>query len=90
MNKSELVAAMAEKAGISKKSAELALGAFTDMVIETVANGGSVQLIGFGTFEAAERSARQGRNPQTGETINIPATKMPKFRAGTAFKNAVK
>lgn len=89
MNKAELVAAMAEAAGISKKAAEQALGAFTSAVTETVANGGKVQLVGFGTFERGTRSAREGRNPQTGEAIKIPATNVPKFKAGKAFKDAV-
>lgn len=89
MNKAELVAAMAERAGVSKKAAEQCVNAFTGIVKEEVAQGGSVQLIGFGTFEKGERAARQGRNPQTGESINIPAQSVPKFKAGKAFKDAV-
>lgn len=90
MNKSELVAAMAEAAGISKKAAEAALNAFTGTVVSEVGKGNKVQLVGFGTFERGTRSAREGRNPQTGETISIPATNVPKFKAGKAFKDAVK
>lgn len=90
MNKSELVAAMAEQAGISKRDAEAALKAFADEVVNEVARGGKVQLIGFGTFEQGQRSARQGRNPQTGETISIPAANVPRFKAGRAFKDAVR
>lgn len=89
MNKAELVAVMAESAGISKKAAEQALNAFTGAVTNEVAGGGKVQLIGFGTFELGTRSARQGRNPQTGKTISIPATNVPKFKPGKAFKDAV-
>lgn len=89
MNKAELVAAVAEKAGISKKDAEASVNAFMSTVKDEVAGGGSVQLIGFGTFEKGERSARTGRNPQTGETISIPAQSVPKFKAGKAFKDAV-
>lgn len=90
MNKSELVTAIAEEAGISKKAAEAAVNAFTSTVIRTVADGGKVQLIGFGTFEMNQRSARQGRNPQTGGIVEIPATNVPKFKAGRVFKDAVK
>lgn len=90
MNKSELVTAIAEEAGISKKAAEVAVNAFTSTVIRTVADGGKVQLIGFGTFEMNQRSARQGRNPQTGGIVEIPATNVPKFKAGRVFKDAVK
>lgn len=89
MNKSELVAAMAEQAEISKKSAEAALNAFMDTVKGELENGGKVQLVGFGTFEVGERAAREGRNPQTGEAISIPAAKVPKFKAGKALKEAV-
>lgn len=90
MNKSELVTAIAEEAGISKKAAEAVVNAFTSTVIRTVADGGKVQLIGFGTFEMNQRSARQGRNPQTGGIVEIPATNVPKFKAGRVFKDAVK
>lgn len=90
MNKTELIAAMAEKAEISKKDAEKALAAFTNIVADTLVDGDKVQLVGFGTFEVAERAARTGRNPQTGESIEIGASKSPKFKAGKAFKDAVK
>ena len=90
MNKTELVAAMAEQAGLSKKDAEAALKAFTDVVAAELKKDGKVQLVGFGTFEVAKREAREGRNPQTGETVQIAATKAPKFKAGKAFKDAVK
>lgn len=90
MNKTELIAAMAEKAEISKKDAEKALTAFTNVVADTLVDGDKVQLVGFGTFEVVERAARTGRNPQTGETIEITASKSPKFKAGKALKDAVK
>ena len=89
MNKTELVAAIAEKAELSKKDAEKALAAFTDIVADTLKNGDKIQLVGFGTFEVAERAARTGRNPQTKETIEIPASKSPKFKAGKALKDIV-
>lgn len=89
MNKTELVAVMAEKAGISKKDAEAALKAFTDTVAEELTKGGKVQLVGFGNFEVSERGARTGRNPRTKETITIPASKSPKFKAGKALKDQV-
>ena len=89
MNKSDLVAAMAEKAEISKKDAEKALAAFTDVVADCPKNGDKIQLVGFGTFEVSERAARTGRNPRTGGTIDIPAAKTPKFKAGKALKDAV-
>ena len=84
MNKTELVAAMAEKTELSKKDAEKALKAFTDVVAEELKKGEMVQLVGFGTFEVAEREAREGRNPRTGETMTIAASKSPKFKAGKA------
>ena len=87
MNKTELVAAIAEKAGLSKKDAEGAVKAFTDTVAEQLKAGEKIQLVGFGTFEVAERAARTGKNPQTGEAINIPASKAPKFKAGKALKD---
>jgi DNA-binding protein HU-beta len=90
MNKTELINAMAEKAELSKKDAEKALNAFIDTVTEELADGGKVQLIGFGTFETSERAARVGRNPQTGEEMEIPASIVPKFKAGKALKEAVK
>ena len=87
MNKTELIAAVAEKAEISKKDAEKALKAFTDTVAQELKNGEKVQLVGFGTFEVSPREAREGRNPRTGETMKIAATKMPKFKAGKALKD---
>ena len=89
MNKAELVAAVAEKAEISKKDAEAAVKAFTDVVAEELKKGEKIQLVGFGTFEVSERAARTGRNPRTGETVEIAASATPKFKAGKALKNAV-
>ena len=89
MNKTELVAAMAEQAGLSKKDAEKALAAFTASVTDELKNGGKVQLVGFGTFEVVERKAREGRNPQSGKTMKIAASKAPKFKAGKALKDAM-
>ena len=89
MNKTELVAAMAEQAQISKKDAEAALKAFTDVVANELKASGKVQLVGFGTFEVSERAAREGRNPQTGETMTIAASKAPKFKAGQALKDLI-
>ena len=89
MNKAELVAAMAEQAGLSKKDVEAALKAFTDVVSDELKNGGKVQLVGFGTFEVSERAAREGRNPQSGEVMKIAASKAPKFKAGKALKDLV-
>ena len=89
MNKTELVAAVAEQADISKKDAEKALKAFVDVVTEEMKKGGKIQLVGFGTFEVSERAAREGRNPQTGKTMKIEACKAPKFKAGKALKDAV-
>lgn len=90
MNKTELVTAIAEDTGLTKKQAEAAVAAFTSNVVKEVAAGNDVQLIGFGTFTTTERTSRQGRNPQTGETLQIPAATIPKFKAGKAFKDAVK
>ena len=89
MNKTELVAAMAEQTGLSKKDAEAALKAFTDVVAEELKKGEKVQLVGFGTFEVSERPEREGRNPQTGETMKIAASKSPKFKAGKALKDMI-
>ena len=89
MNKTELVAAMADAAGLSKKDAEKALKAFTDVVAEELKKDGKVQLVGFGTFEVSKRAAREGRNPQTGKTMSIPASKAPKFKAGKALKGSI-
>ncbi len=90
MNKTELVAFMAEEAGITKKDAEKALNAFIGGVQNAVKAGDKVSLIGFGTFESRERAAREGKNPQTGEKIKIAACKVPAFKAGKAFKDLVK
>ena len=87
MNKTELVAAMAEQTNLSKKDAEAALKAFVDVVSEELKKGEKVQLVGFGTFEVSERATREGRNPQTGETMEIKASKTPKFKAGKALKD---
>ncbi|MDO4614191.1 MAG: HU family DNA-binding protein [Lachnospiraceae bacterium] len=89
MNKVELAAAIAEQTGLSRKDAEAAVKAFSDVVTEELKNGGKVQLVGFGTFEVSERAAREGRNPATGETMTIAASKAPKFKAGKALKDAV-
>ena len=89
MNKTELVAAIAEKTELSKKDAEKALKAFTDVVAEELKKGEKIQLVGFGTFEVAERPAREGRNPKTGEAMTIAASKTPKFKAGKALKDEV-
>ncbi|MCR5407156.1 MAG: HU family DNA-binding protein [Lachnospiraceae bacterium] len=89
MNKSELVDAMAKKSGLSKKDTEAALGAFTETVANALKKGDKVQLIGFGTFEVTKRAAREGKNPQTGAKIKIPASKAPKFKAGKALKDTV-
>ena len=90
MNKTELVAAMAENSGLSKKDAEKALNAFIESVENAVKSGDKVSLIRFGTFEARERAARTGKNPRTGEAIKIEACKIPAFKAGKAFKDIVK
>lgn len=89
MNKTEFIAAVAEKAEISKKDSEKALKAFVDVVAEQLKAGDKVQLVGFGTFEVSERAAREGRNPQTGKTMKIAACKAPKFKAGKALKDAL-
>lgn len=89
MNKTELVAAVAEKSGLSKKDAEAAVKAFTDVVSDELVKGEKIQLVGFGTFEVSERGAREGRNPKTGETMKIEASKTPKFKAGKALKDMV-
>ena len=89
MNKTELIAAVADNAELSKKDAEKALKAFVDVVTSELKKGEKVQLVGFGTFEVSERAAREGRNPQTGETMKIAASKAPKFKAGKALKDMV-
>ena len=89
MNKTELVASVAEKAGLTKKDAEKAVGAIFESIQQALVEGDKVQMIGFGTFEVKERPARAGRNPRTNETIQIPASKNPAFKAGKALKDAV-
>ena len=89
MNKTELIAAVAEQAEISKKDSEKALKAFIDVVTEQLKKGDKVQLVGFGTFEVSERAAREGRSRQTGKTMKIAACKAPKFKAGKALKDAI-
>ena len=90
MKKTELIAAVAEKANISKKDAEKAVAATFDVIVDAVAAGDKIQLVGFGTFEVRVRPERTGRNPRTKETIKIAASKVPAFKAGAALKNAVK
>ncbi len=90
MNKTELIAIIAEKADITKKDAEKALAAFVDTVADTLKKGDKIQLVGFGTFETRERAARTGINPQTGKKIEIAASKNPVFKAGKALKDAIK
>ena len=89
MNKAELIAAVADRADMSRKDAEAVLKAFTDVVAEELKKGEKVQLVGFGTFEVSERAARTGRNPHTGEEMTIAASKAPKFKAGKALKDSV-
>ncbi len=89
MNKTELVAAIADKAELSRKDAEKALKAFTDVVAEELKKGEKIQLVGFGTFEVSERAARTGRNPQNGKEMTIPASKAPKFKAGKELKDMI-
>ena len=90
MNKTELVAAVAEKAGLSKKDADKAVAAVVDAIIASLKAGDKVQLVGFGTFEVKARAAREGINPLTKQKIKIAASKNPVFKAGKAFKDAVK
>lgn len=90
MSKRDFVEAVAENAGLTKKDADAAVKAVTQVIIEQVAAGDKISLVGFGTFESGTRAARQGRNPQTGEPMDIPETKVPKFKPGKAFKDAVK
>lgn len=90
MNKTELVAAVAAKADLSKKDAEAAVKAVVDSISEALADGDKVALVGFGTFDVKTRAARTGKNPRTGEQIEIPASKVPSFKAGSALKDAVK
>lgn len=89
MNKKELVAAIAESTEVSKKDVEKVLEGFIGVVVDEVKNDGKVQLVGFGTFESAERGERTGRNPKTGETVTIPASKAFKFKPGKAVKDAL-
>ena len=89
MNKTELIAAIASKTELSKKDAEKALKAFTDVVTEELKKGEKIQLVGFGTFEVSERAAREGRNPQSGEPMKIEASKAPRFKAGKALKDMI-
>ncbi len=88
MNKTELIAAVAEKAGMSKKDADNAVNAMIDTIVKAVSEDEKVQIVGFGTFEARSRSERQGRDPRTNSPITIPASKVPAFKAGKAFKDA--
>ena len=89
MTKADLVNSIAEKAGLSKADAERALKAFTDAVTDAMKAGEKVSLVGFGTFSVGQRAARTGQNPQTGAKINIPAAKVPKFKAGKALKDSI-
>lgn len=90
MTKTNLIAKVAEKSELSKKDAEKAVNAVIETISETLKSGEKIQLVGFGTFEVRERAARDGKNPATGETIHIPATKVPAFKAGSALKELVK
>lgn len=90
MNKSELIAKIAEESGVTKKVATAVVEAFQNVVTEELSHGGKVQLIGFGNFEVRERAARKGRNPQTGEVIEIAASKVPAFKAGKKLKDVVR
>ena len=90
MNKTELIAVMAETSGLSKKDCDAALTAFITTIETALKSGEKVQLIGFGSFEVKERAARTGRNPRTKETVEIPASKVPVFKAGQAFKDAIR
>lgn len=89
MNKTELIAATAEKATLSKKDTEAAVNAIIDVITEALKKGDKVQLVGFGSFETRERAARVGRNPKTKQEIKIPASKVPAFKAGKALKDAI-
>lgn len=89
MNKTEFIAAIAESAGLSKTDAGKAVAAFADVVTAELKKGEKVQLVGFGTFEVSQRAEREGRNPSSGETIKIPASNVPKFKAGKALKDAL-
>lgn len=89
MNKNDLIASVAESSGLSKADAAGAVDAFLETVTDTLAGGGEIRLVGFGTFSVANRAATTGRNPRTGEAIQIPASKQPKFKAGKALKESV-
>ena len=89
MNKQELLSAISEKSGLTKKDSEAALAAFIETVQESLKKGDKVQLIGFGSFEVRERAARSGKNPLTGEPMDIPAAKVPAFKAGRALKDLI-
>jgi len=89
MNKAELISAMVEKTGLKRKDTEATLKAFEDAVTAELVKGGKVQLVGFGTFDVSDRVARTGRNPQTGEPMEIAASKAPRFKAGKVLKDAV-
>jgi DNA-binding protein HU-beta len=88
MNKTELISAVAEKTGMSKKDADNAVNSLINTIIETVSKDEKVQIVGFGTFELRSRSERQGRDPRTNSPITIPASRVPAFKAGKAFKDA--
>ena len=90
MNKKDLIKAVAESAALTNKDAEKAINAVTGAIADALKKGEKVQLVGFGTFEVRERAAKQGRNPRTGATMEIPASKLPAFRAGQALKDAIK
>ena len=90
MNKTQLIEAVAAKADLKKKDAEAAVNAVTAAIAEALKAGDKVQLVGFGTFEVKERAEREGRNPKTGETMTVPASKVPAFKAGKALKDAIK
>ena len=89
MNKTELIAAVAEKTDLSKKDADAAVSAVLGAITDALKAGDKIQLVGFGTFEVAERPEREGRNPSTGKTMTVPASKVPAFKAGKALKDAV-
>ena len=86
MNKTELIAALADRTGVQKRDAEKSINAFVDIVTESLVNGDKVQLVGFGSFEIKERAARTARNPRTGEELAVPASKAPVFKPGKALK----
>jgi DNA-binding protein HU-beta len=90
MNKNELITKLSQKSGLTKKDVEVVVNGVLDEITSALASGEKVQFVGFGTFEARKRSSRTGRNPQTGETIDIPETTVPAFKAGNKLKDAVK